>query len=416
MNILQVNKFLWEHAGPERYMFEVSQLLESNGHTVEYFAMQHERNRASANASYFVKHIEYRDTSVAYKLRTFRETVEKTVYSPEARRKMDALLESHHYDIAHLHMISHQISPSILSALKRRRVPVVQTLHEYKLICPASHLYIKHRGEICERCVSGAYINALRYRCLKDSAAASGLASVAQYIHRWTRIHERNIDLFLCPSGFLAQKHIEGGVPEAKIRVLQNYLDLQGYEPKYEPGEYAVFIGRLSEEKGIETLIKAAAALPQLPLLIVGEGEQRPVLEELVQRQNLRHITFAGYQSGDELKATIQNAAFLVLPSEWYENCPMVTYEAYALGKPVVASDIGGVGESIDYGATGLLFKPGDIAGLRRAMTELWGGRARCESMGRAGRIKVERICGRHYDLLLGLYEEARSLSAASAA
>lgn len=416
MNILQVNKFFWEHAGPERYMFEVSQVLESHGHTVEFFAMQHERNRPSANADYFVSNIEYRDTSIAYKLRTLGVTVGKTIYSPEAKRKMAALLDAHEYDIAHLHMISHQISPSILSALKQRRVPIVQTLHEYKLICPASHLYIKHRGEVCERCVSGNYINALRFRCLKDSAAASGLAAAAQYLHRWTRIHERNIDVFICPSAFLARKHIEGGVPEGKIRVLQNYLDLRGYEPKFEPGSYAVYMGRLSEEKGLATLINAAAALPELPLRIVGEGEQRPALEALARQNNAHNVTFTGYLSGDELKAVIQNAAFLVLPSEWYENCPMVTYEAYALGKPVIASDIGGTGESIDHGRTGLLFPSGDIAALCAVMAELWQDKARCEAMGRAGREKVEHICGSHYEALLALYDEARALSAASVA
>ena len=416
MNILQVNKFYWEHAGPERYMFEVSQVLESRGHKVDFFAMQHERNRASENAEYFVSNIEYRDTAIRYKVRTAGSTIAKTIYSPEAKRKMAALLDVREYDIAHLHMISHQISPSILHALKRRRIPVVQTLHEYKLICPASHLYIKHRGQICERCLSGNYINALRFRCLKDSAPASGLAAAAQYLHRWSRIHERNTDLFICPSAFLARKHIEGGIPEDKIRVLQNYLDLRGYEPNYTPGAYAVFIGRLSEEKGLATLIKAAVALPDLPVLIVGEGEQRPALEEQLRRENAHNVTFAGYQSGDELKRTVQNAAFLVLPSEWYENCPMVTYEAYALGKPVVASDIGGTGESIDHGRTGLLFPPGDVAGLRSAMADLWRDKSRCEEMGRAGRIKVEQICGTHYDALMALYEEARVICDASAA
>ena len=414
MNILQINKFFWEHAGPERYMFEVSQVLESQGHTVEFFAMQHERNRPSANAEYFVSNIDYRGTSVPYKLRTAGATIGKTVYSPEAKRNMSALLDARHYDIAHVHMISHQISPSILHALKRHRVPIVQTLHEYKLICPASHLYIKQRGEICERCVSGNYANALRYRCLKGSVAASGLAAVAQYLHHWTRIHERNVDLFICPSAFLARKHIEGGVPEDKIRVLQNYLDLSGYEPNFAPGAYAVFMGRLSEEKGLSTLIKAAAALPELPVLIVGEGEQRFALEEMARRENAHNVSFAGYQSGEVLKRTVQDAAFLLLPSEWYENCPMVTYEAYALGKPVVAADIGGTGESIDHGKTGLLFPAGDVEALRAAMAEVWRNKTRCEEMGRAGREKVEGICGSHYDALMGLYDEARALGAAS--
>src|SRR5690606_21749280 len=155
-------------------------------------------------------------------------------------------------------------------------------------------------------------------------------------------------------------------------------------------------------------LITAAAALPELPVLIVGEGEQRAALEALARQLNAHNVTFAGYQSGDDLKRTIQNAAFLVLPSEWYENCPMVTYEAYAFVKPVVAADIGGTGESIDHGTTGLLFPPGDVGALRAAMAQLWQDKTRCESMGRAGRKKVEDICGGHYDALLGLYEEAR--------
>ena len=310
-------------------------------------------------------------------------------------------------NLAHVHLIAHQLSPSILPLLRDEGIPVVHTAHEYKLVCPAYHLYIHHEGEICERCLGGAYRHIITHRCLKNSLAASTLAGVSQYLHRWSGIYENNIDLFIAPSQFLAGKLSEGGIPAEQIRYLHNALDLSEYEPDFTPGDYAVFLGRLQPEKGVRTLLEAMRNVPSGKLKIVGEGEDAGTLKAYAATHGLENVEFMGYRTGDELRALMRGAAFLVLPSEWYENCPMVTLEAYAYGKPVVASRIGGIPESIDEGETGLLYEPGDAAQLAERMNTLFADRAKMEAMGRAGRRKVERYGEDHYGDLMAIYEEA---------
>lgn len=409
MRVLQVNKFYWQAAGPERYMLELSAVLRQHGHDVCFFAMQHERNLESDCSPFFVSEIKFRGTSLAYKARTALRTVGKMVYSRESKLKMAALLQAKKPDLAHVHMIGRQISPSVLPALKGFGVPVVQTLHNHEIVCPASHLYINHRHEICERCIGGHYYQATVHRCLQQSLGPSFLASLAHYVHSWTRIYEKNVDMFICPSKFLARNMIRGGLPKERVRVLPNFIDLSAYAPSDDPGEYGVFLGRLSHEKGLLTLLKAAALVPRLPILIVGEGPYRGELERYTREQAIRNVTFAGYKQGEELQAVIRGSAFVVLPSECYENCPMTIYEANALGRPVVASSIGGIPEILDDGETGYLFCPGNEQDLAEKMLRLQGDRASCRHMGRQGRVKIEALCGSHFDDLMAIYDEARA-------
>ena len=407
MKILHINKFFWQSGGVERYMFEVSAHFRERGHESIFFAMQHPRNRSCAQERYFVSQIEYRDTSLFYKVRTTPKTVAKTVYSIESRRKMEALLQAERPDLAHVHLISHQISPSILPVLKRFGIPVVQTVHEYKRVCPSAQLYIHHKGEICERCLGGNYLHAIAQRCVKGSLAGSTLAAAAQYVHRWSGLYDNQIDRYIAPSRFMARKLAEGGVDASSVRVLPYVLNLDGYAPRHAPGDYALFFGRVSPEKGIDTLLHAMKSLPSLPLRIVGEGPARPALEEIARKNALTQVEFCGYRDGDELKELIRNAAFVVVPSVWLDNSPLVIYEAYALGKPVIASDIGGIPELVEPEVTGLLVPPGDPAALAEAMRHLAQEPARIEAMGRRARERIEGICASHYAGLMEIYAEA---------
>lgn len=407
MKILQVDKFFWLFGGAERYMFEVSELLKHRGHDLCYFSMQHPRNFESEYSKYFVSNVEYRGSSVSYKLRTIPKTLGKTIYSFESKRKLSRLLSKERVELSHLHLISHHISPSILHVLREFDIPTVQTCHDYKWVCPAYQLYIHHKNKICERCLGGQYYHIFKHRCLKNSFCISALSGVAAYIHTAIKIVEENIDLFIAPSQFIANKLIQGGIPEKKVRYLHNFLNLNAYEPKYDVGDYAVFVGRLQPEKGIKTLIASMAIARNTPLVVVGEGEQRQELEQYVSAQGVKNVRFVGYKAGEELKNLIRESAFLVVPSECFDICPMVTLEAYALGKPVVASRIGGIPESIDEEETGLLFEPGNASELAEKIQILAGDKKRCEEMGRRGRAKIEQISGEHYDRLMELYKEA---------
>jgi glycosyltransferase involved in cell wall biosynthesis len=408
MRILQVNKFFWQKAGPERYMLELAELLARRGHDLSFFAMQHERNLPSDCSPHFVSRIEYRNTSPWYKLCSAVRTVGKTVYSFESRRKIRGLIAQRKPEIAHLHVISRHISPSILPELRRSGVPIVQTVHNAELVCPAAHLFIEHRQEICNRCLGGGYYHAVLNRCVHGSRAASLLSGAAQYVHRASGVFEKNVALFICPSQFLAKKLADGGIPESKIRILPNYINLDSYSPAAETGRYGVFLGRLSPEKGLPTLLAAAAIARSVPLVIVGEGPQRESLERQAATQGLSQVTFTGHKLDAELREIVRGAAFLVLPSECYENCPMVVFEAGGMARPVIASDIGGVPELIHDDDNGLLFSPGDAAQLAEMMLRLFADARLCAEMGRRNRERVECLCQDHYERLMALYQEAR--------
>ena len=407
MRILQVNKFLWQCAGPERYMLEIAAMLKRRGHSLAFFAMSDRRNLPSDCDRYFVSEIRYDTASLWHTSRTALKAVGRTVYSLESKRKMKALVQAKRPEVAHLHGINRQISPSILPVLKRSGVPVIQTVHNAEFICPALHLYIEHRREICQRCLNGKYYHAFVHRCVKGSWAASGLSVLAQYVHRICRIRQRCIDLFVCPSRFLAGKLVEAGIPEDRVRHLPNYVDPASYEPNYDPGRYGVYAGRLSPEKGLPTLLKAAALAREVPLVIAGEGNEEETIRRSVDEHRLGNVRLVGYQQGDELKKTMRDAAFVVVPSECYENSPMAIYEGSALGKPTVASRIGGIPELVDPGATGLLFEPRNAEQLADAMQQLHRDPQSCREMGRRAREKIAEICDGHYDRLMQLYQEA---------
>jgi glycosyltransferase involved in cell wall biosynthesis/SAM-dependent methyltransferase len=409
MRVLQINKFLWPSGGPERYMLEAADMLRLDGHDVRFFAMEHPRNLPSDLSRYFVSRIDYRDKSAWYKLKTALKTMGKTIYSLESKRKLQSLLSVYKPDVAHIHMISRQISPSILPVLKRAGVPIVQTVHNMELLCPNAHCFIDHRRESCDRCLNGRYYQAIMRRCVRHSLAASTLSAVAQYAHRGLGIYEKHVDLFICPSKFLARRLSAGGIPEEKIRHLPNCIDLRGYALNYEVGRYGIFMGRLSPEKGVRTLLEAAEQTRDIPLVIVGEGRQERELRQLAAERNINHVAFVGFKDGGELKQLVCQAAFVVLPSECYENSPMVIFEAGASGKPVIASDLGGTCELIRHGETGLLFSPGDSTQLAEQMRLLHRDKAQCKEMGRRNRRNIEQTCEGHCERLMALYAEARN-------
>ena len=405
MRILHVNKFHRVVGGSERYLFECARMLEEHGHEVGFFSMAHPENEPCAQSEYFVSPIEYKNTSPVYMLKTLASTVGKTVYSFESRRKFEALLDDFKPDLIHVHMISHQISPSILPAITKRKLPVVQSCHEYKLVCPNYKLFIESRSEVCERCLHGAYWNCAANRCIKGSLAGSVLAAGAMYFHKATQIYENNIDLFLPCSNFMLKKFIEAGIPEAKLRHMPNFLNLADFQLSDESDGYAFYMGRLSPEKGIHTLLNAVASVPNLELVIAGTGPIEDELKAYCAEHQMDRVRFAGYQSGDALKDLIAKSAYVVVPSEWYENDPLVTMEAFAMGKPVIGARIGGIPERIVEGERGLLFDHGDVEGLAACLREL-GDADRCRAMGLKGRAYIEEHCATYYERLMSTYED----------
>jgi glycosyltransferase involved in cell wall biosynthesis len=404
MKILFINKFYYLRGGAERSFFETKRVLQERGHQVIPFSMQDERNESTPYSKYFVNNVDFNRN---HSLREKIGIIPRVIYFRQARRKLEQLLHREHVDVAHLFNIAHQISPSILDSLKKFGIPVVQKLCDYKLICPTYNMLAN--GEVCERCHDGNFYHAVLQRCNKGSLAASLLNAIEMYAHRGLGLYRRGIDLFISPSLFLRRKMIADGVDDVPIFHLPNFIETREYAPRYGGQDYCVYFGRLSPEKGVTTLIRAMRGIEKFRLLIVGEGLERETLEDLVRDEGLSNIEFVGYRQGDDLKEVVRDSLFVVVPSEWYENCPHTVLEAFALGKPVIGADIGGIPELISPEKDGLLFRPADVLDLRAKLLLLATDSEKATKMGINAREKVERKYGadQYFQRLMTAYKQA---------
>ncbi|MDD8042801.1 MAG: glycosyltransferase [Verrucomicrobiota bacterium] len=394
MRIIQVNKYHFLKGGAERYYLDLSSLQRDSGRHIQHLVMQHPRNLGLTPEDQAVQEVDYRASlSLWQKL----QHACKVVYNPETARAAEQLAQGERPAIAHLHNIYHQLSPSLVRVFAKAGIPMVQTLHDYKLICPGYLLMTE--GAICERCKSKQFIHAFRHRCILGSAAASLVGSIEGYVHEWWKTYSL-IDRFLCPSRFMLEKVAEFGIPRDKLIHLPYLLPVEQYEPADFPPEPAcVYVGRLSREKGLPTLFRAMSLLPpscELTLRVLGEGPIEEELRAFARAECPDRIEFLGYQSGAVLQEAIRKAAFAVLPSEWYENYPFGILEPFALGRPVVGAAIGGIPELVFNGETGRLFESGNPGSLAEALEWMTSPGADLEQMGKNARAFVARTCDPH--------------------
>jgi glycosyltransferase involved in cell wall biosynthesis len=403
MKILMVNKYYFVKGGSERYLFDLKELLEKNGHEIIPFAMKDENNFQSEFSDYFVDQVNY---SASLSLKKLKEAG-RLIYSFHARKQIEALIEVTKPDVAHLHMIDHQISPSILHSLRQYRIPVVQTVHQYKLVCPNYRFYIEHKNKICERCLGGKFYQPLLTRCHKNSMAASALIAAEAYFHYLLKTYQKNVGLFHTPSVFMKQMLVRGGIDEQRVEhhYLVTWLDQFKFSPIYE--DYFIYLGRLSAEKGVLTLLKAMTRVKRSKLIIVGDGPQRAELEVFARENLIKNVEFVGYKNKSEVKELMSHASFSVIPSEWYENSPLVIYEAFSMGKPVIGATIGGITEFIQPNKNGLHFIPGNDILLSDCINLLLDNRDKIVEMGKNARDKAEKNFApeEHYRWISGIYE-----------
>jgi glycosyltransferase involved in cell wall biosynthesis len=401
MRILQINKFFYPRGGAERYLLDLMQLLEERGHEVAPFSMRHRRNAAHTYDPYFVSHVDYSDEAGVLGAAA---TAARTIYNREARRKLTALIDVFRPDVAHLHNIHHQLTGSVIDALLEAGVPIVQTLHDYQWVCPV-YTFVSH-GEVCEACRGRRFHQAVVKRCQGGSIVRSAVAALELAVgagKKWTR----RIDRFLAPSRFLAEKVVEHGLPAASVRQQDYALCLERYRRARAAGGHALYAGRLASEKGVETLFDALARVPGLSLRVAGTGPLEPSLRRRAEAELPGRVSFLGYLEADALHAQVSEAAFVVVPSEWYENQPFAVLEAFALGTPVVGAAIGGIPELVVPDRTGLLFPSGSAPDLAEALRGM-AARPDRGALGAAARTLVEERFepGRHVDALLAVYRE----------
>lgn len=357
MRILIANKFFYDHGGPESVLFAQRDALTAAGHDIIDFSMHDPRNRASAYATYFAPHMDLK--SVRPTPASLR-TAWRFLDSKPAADNMRLLLRDHRPDIAHLHSINHQLTPSILRVLREERVPVVMTLHDYKLVCPAYTMLAD--GRICESCSGGKFFRAVTTNC-RGRARSPLLAAESYLQHRLRRSYD-DVALFLSPSHFLADKFREMGF-EYRVEVLANPASPPVFTGDVARGKHLLFVGRAVPEKGLRTLC-AAALRSGAHMKIVGDGPQLPELQE--DFGHYANIEFLGRVAPETAQRMMAEATAVLVPSEWYENQPMVILEAFAQGTPVIATDLGGNPELVREGETGLLYEAGDVAALAERM------------------------------------------------
>lgn len=400
--LLAINNYFYRRGGAEAVFLDQMRMFSEIGWDVAPFAMSHPDNDDSPYSEHFVSEIEYgRESSALTKV----AQAGKIIYSFEARRKLSALIERFRPAVAHAHNVYHHISPSVFETLNREGIPTVMTTHDLKLACPAYKMLAP--DGICERCKGGKIYNVLSNRCIKDSVPLSGLVLVETMVHRALGLYRNKVDRLVSPSLFYREKLAEWGWDASRIAYVPNFVDAAGMRSDWEEGDYFVFAGRLGHEKGLATLVRAAAISGER-VVIAGTGPQEAALRLLAHSLDAP-VEFRGYVSGEPLQRLIGEAKALVLPSEWYENAPMSVLEAYGLGTPVIGARIGGIPELVREGETGLLARSGDAEDLAARMSELASvgsqARRRMGAIGREWALK-DFSPHAHRDRLLDLYRE----------
>ncbi len=337
--------------------------------------------------------------------------VKNSVWSSRSRHEFSQLLDRESPDIVHIHNTFFVISPSIYSACKERGIPVVQTLHNFRWVCPAYALY--RNGNVCEECLNGSLLNSIRHGCYRDSRAATAAVALILGWHRLIKTWEENVDCYIALTEFSRQKFIAAGFQPGKIVVKPNFVEIDP-RPKSVAGKYALFVGRLSPEKGLDTLLRAWKLLPsRCPLQIIGDGPERAALEGLVQRQSIANVTFRGSLTRTETIDAMKEASFVLVPSVWYEGFPMVIAEAFACGVPVVCSKLGAMQEIVADQRTGLHFTAGDAEDLSQKAYWAWTHPVEVSEMGAAARREYETCytAEQNYISLMEIYHRVMDMA-----
>lgn len=400
--LLSINSYYYRRGGAEAVFLEHNRLFKEIGWQVVPFAMRHPKNLPNEWESYFADEIEFgEDYSIWQKV----IMASKIIYSFEARQKISHLIDAIRPDIAHAHNIYHHLSPSLFAELKGQGIPTVMTLHDLKLACPAYKM-LTHDG-ICERCKGGAIWNLVQHRCVKNSIVLSTVIMLETSVQRLLGCYSKGVDRFVVPSRFYLEKMVDWGWPRAHFSYIPNFVDIDHLLPNGHPGSAFVFFGRLGPEKGLATFVRAVA-LAKVEGWIVGIGPEEEELRCLVNETGA-DVKFLGYRTGESLFNIIRSARAMVLPSEWYENAPMSVMEAYALERPVIGANIGGIPELIRQDETGVLFPSGDTEALAECMRRFAVmSQSDILSMGKAGRVWMEQdfTAARYREQVLELYRE----------
>jgi glycosyltransferase involved in cell wall biosynthesis len=403
MKILFITRTFYPGEGDSNYTFRLEKALKEKGHEVAFFTAENPRNIPSPYSRYFVNRVIYRDLLKQKSLFSIYKILKHSLFT-ELKEKIKKIIEDFKPDIVHLQHLDTHISPSALPVIKKYKIPIVYTLNVYTPLCINSTFINRKTNRICESCKPDRYFKILLNRCVRGSVPASALGMFFQYLNYFSKYFSY-VDCFVCPSEFVKKKFVDYGFPPEKLRHLPYFFDARDISPRFDGDNYGLFFGRLVPEKGVDLLLRALQGT-EIPFKIVGDGAEMQTLKDLANELELKNVEFLGYKFGDELFSIVSHSNFVVVPSKWYEVAGIVSLEAFACGKPVIGSRIGGISEIISENETGFLFDPIDVEKLRQNIIELFNNPELASRMGQRARLVVERdynLAG-HYTKLMDVY------------
>ena len=390
MRVLVVHNF-YQQAGGEDVVFRAeTALLRRHGHDVQTFMVSNDVIGQTPRL----------------------QAAAQTLWNAKMGRQIEHLVREHGSEIVHFHNTFPLLSPAVYGGARTAGAAVVQTLHNFRLLC-ANGLFFRD-GHVCEDCLGQLPLSAVRHRCYRDSLSASTVVAAMQTFHHVAGTYREGVDAYIALTEFARDKFIAGGLPAERIAVKPNFLE-GSPGPAAGNGGYALFVGRLVPEKGVETLLRAWATLGgTVPLKILGDGPLAPQVKAATHQ--LPGVSWLGQRDRAEVLQLMQEAAFLVLPSEWYEGFPMTLVEAWGVGLPVVGSGLGALGALIEPGRTGLLFHPGDAADLAAQALWLWNHPLERQHMRRLAHqtFQASYTPERNHEQLMAIYTGALEHSASA--
>lgn len=414
MRILLVNYRYFISGGPEKYMFNIKKMLEENGHEIIPFSIHSNKNVETEYSKYFVEPIGSRDATYFEECKktpkVIAQMLSRSIYSVEVEKAIQKEIKDIKPDLVYIIHFVNKLSPSVIRGAKKLGVPVILRLSDYFLLCP--RFDFMYNKKPCEECLTKGYMSCIKKRCVKGSLFASVIRVFSMKVHQMMNIYE-DIDAFITPSEYLKDKLIANGFDEKKITCIPTFTASKSEVSEPCIGMYGLYFGRVTEEKGVDTVVKAYEMMPDRHVKIMGDDttDEAKRLKDYIADKKIKNVEFVGFKAGEELEEIIKGARFTLIPSIWYDNLPNTALESFQYSKPVIASNIGSLPELILDGVNGYLFKPGDPGELCKKI-KLLDDDDLVKEMGSASRSRLEeRFAPKtHYDALLNIFNRVKNM------
>lgn len=386
MRILMIHNYFQQWGGEDQSTEQELELLRSRGEEVEF---------------YYRHNDEIKNFSKPRLAGLFFETT----WSPRSYNEVTEVIKRFKPDVIHCQNFFTLVSPAIFYAAARSKVPIIQTLRDFRILCPIG--WFIRDGQICEECMTHSLWRGIKYGCYRGSSAQTASIALMIKTHRILNTWNKRVNGFIALTEFSRNKFIEGGVPPEKIVVRPNFMSTDpGVQAQ--PREYALFVGRMSAEKGIKTLLEAWRQIPDLPLKVVGGGEEEQWAKDFIAQHNLTNVELVGFQKSEQVIEYQRRAKLLIMPSMWYETFGRVILEGYAVGTPALVSNLGAMAELVDEHKTGLRFTPGDADDLARKVRYAVEHPEQLQDWGHNARRKLEEQYSAEsaYTRLMSIYQQ----------